>query len=206
MTVSLHRTIVVLPRPSSVGKLLNLTKAILDSMTGNSWFPSPTPSLAKVAAARDALQAAEVSTLSKTRGTTAVRNQKKVELWSLLVRLKAFVQGVADDNPENAASIIESSGMSVKKPSVQAKPALVAKPGKVRGAAWLIVRAVAREASYEWQWSADGGETWNTAAVTLQAKTLIKGLPSATTCLFRFRAVTRRGRTDWSQPVACLLP
>jgi hypothetical protein len=205
MTVSLHRTLVALKRPSEVPALVSLTHAIVKSMTGNSSFPSPSPSLAKVAAALADLEAAEVARLTRARGTAAVRNEKRATLVSLLVRLKAHVQGVADDDPENAVSIIESAGMSVKKPTALPKPPFTVKPGPVSGSVLLVVRAVAREASYEWAWSPDQGKTWNPVPRTLQAKTPIKGLPAETTCWFRYRTVTRRERTNWSEPVAFLV-
>jgi hypothetical protein len=206
MTVSLHRTLVVLKRPTQVPVLLRFTQLIISKMKGNPRFPSPSPSLAKVAAAMAALEEAEVATQSKTRGLVAARNAKHATLVSLLERLKGYVQSVADDDPDNAVSIIESSGMSVKAPTAAAKPPLVAKPGKVKGAVRLAARAVAKEASYEWAWSSDRGETWHEEPKTLQAKTAITGLPSEVTCLFRFRARTRRKLTDWSGAVACLVP
>jgi hypothetical protein len=206
MTVSLHRTLVVLKRPTQVPALLRFTQLIIAKMTGNPRFPSPSPSLAKVTAALADLEDAEVATQSKTRGLVAARNAKLSTLVSLLERLRGYVQSVADDDPDNAVSIIESAGMSVKAPTAAAKPPLYAKPGKVKGSARLVARAVAKEASYEWAWSSDGGKTWDEAPKTLQAKTVITGLPSEVTSLFRFRARTRRKLTDWSEPVACLVP
>jgi hypothetical protein len=135
-----------------------------------------------------------------------VRNARLARLESLVKRLKAYVQAVADDDPDNAVSIIESAGMSVKKPTAPSKPPLYVKPGRVSGAVRAVARAVAKEAQYEWQWSSDGGKTWEDAPKTLQAKTVIRGLPSEVKCLFRFRAVTRRKRTDWSEPVAGVVP
>ena len=46
-------------------------------------------------------------------------------------------------------------------------------------------------ASYEWEYSTDGGKTWVTTPVTLQAKTTILGLTAGTTVQFRHRPVTK---------------
>ena len=62
-----------------------------------------------------------------------------------------------------------------------------------------------RRASYEWQWSGDGGKTWTNVPATLQAKTTVLGLPSGTVLQFRVRAVTRTGEGDWSQVVSVLV-
>jgi hypothetical protein len=205
MTVSMHRTLAVLKLPTQVPALISVTQAIVKAMTGNPSFPSPSPSLVKVVAALSALRDAEVAALASTRGTVAVRNDKRAELVSLLARLREYVEGVADDNPEMAASIIESAGMRVKKATAASKPSFDVKPGAVAGSVRLVVRAAAKEARYEWAWSDDDGDTWRPAPATLQAKTVISGLPSESTCWFRYRAVTRRGGTDWSEPFAFLV-
>jgi hypothetical protein len=70
----------------------------------------------------------------------------------------------------------------------------------------MAVRAAAKDATYEWQWSADGGKTWTTAPATQQAKTVLTGLPSGVMCLFRYHAVTRKGTSNWSEPVAFRMP
>jgi hypothetical protein len=41
--------------------------------------------------------------------------------------------------------------------------------------------------------------------VTLQAKTTIAGLVPGSTAQFKYRAVTRTGEGDWSQPVSLLV-
>lgn len=205
MTVSMQRTLVALNLPLSTAKLLRLAEVIVEKMTDNEWFPSPSPSLAKVTAASQALESAEVDRLSGTKGKAAVRNAKRSALWSLLTRLKAYVQGVADDNPEHAASIIEGAGMDVKQKTPPKKPPFEVKPGPVSGSVRLVVRAVAKEAFYEWGVSTDGGKTWTSRGKTAQTQKILKDLPVGETCSFRFRATTRRGQGDWCAPVAFLV-
>ncbi len=43
----------------------------------------------------------------------------------------------------------------------------------------------ARRASYEWEYSTDGGKTWVAAPPSLQSKTTVTGLLSATMTQFR---------------------
>ncbi|HEY3818623.1 MAG TPA: fibronectin type III domain-containing protein [Polyangiaceae bacterium] len=205
MTASMQRPQAVLKLPSRNPARIAAARVIVARMTDNPWFPSPTPSLASVTAAIDAFHEAEVATLSRARGAAAVRDAKRTLLTKVLGRLQAYVQGVADDNPESAVTIIESAGMSVKKPTSVAKAPFAVQPGDVSGSVRLVLLAVAKRASYEWQWSRDGGKTWNTAEKTLTAKTVVSGLPAETTCLFRHRATTRTGMGDWSEPVAFLV-
>jgi hypothetical protein len=205
MTVSMHRTLASLRLPTKASALVQVARAILEAMTNNRSFPNPSPSLAAIAAAIADLQAAEVATLSRTRGTAAARDDKRAALVSLLVRLKGYVQGVADDDPDRAATLIESAGMNVKPKGGPAKAPFDVKPGAVSGSVRLVARAVAKEATYQWAWSTDGGATWRPAPVTPQAKTVLSGLPSDSKCWFRCRTVTRRGEGNWSESVAFLV-
>jgi hypothetical protein len=205
MTKSMHRVEVSLDLPTRVPDVVGYAQRIVLSMTESPWFPSPMPSLAEVAAAVEDLGAAQVATLSGTRGTIELRDEKLEVLVSLLKRLKAYVQGVADDNPENAGSIIESSGMNVKKKGSYTKPDFAVKPGRVRGSVRLEVRSAGDRGGYEWAWSIDGGKTWLTRATT-QTSTDIDGLPSGVTCLFRYRVTTpREGTGNWSEAVEFLV-
>jgi len=102
MTVSMHKTQAALKLPTQVPALLGVARAILHAMTDNPSFPAPAPPLATVAAALAGLDDAEVATQTRTRGTVEVRNAKRAVLVGLLVRLKAYVQGVADENPRSS--------------------------------------------------------------------------------------------------------
>lgn len=206
MTKSTHRLRVALYLPESVPSLLGVVDVVLKGMTGNPFFPSPQPSLASVAAVLAELRDAEVAASLRTRGTAELRDEKLAALLSLLGRLKAYVQGVADDDPEHAGSIIESAGMSRWKAGAGAKPPFTVKAGRVDGSVLLSVRAAAKDGAYLWEWSADDGKTWNTAPTTKQTTTTVTGLPSGVMCLFRFRSVVRSGMSDWSEPQAFRVP
>ena len=205
MTVSMNKTLAALKLPTQVPALLGVAEAIVLAMSGNPSFPGPTPSLVAVAAALADLHDAEVATLTRTRGTVSVRNDKCAALNSLLVRLKAYVQGVADADPERAAELIERAGMSVKRAFVRAKLPFEVMPGAVSGSVRLVVRSAGDRASYQWAWSTDGGATWRSAASTLQARTVLSGLTPGSTCSFRCRAVTKTGEGEWSETRSILL-
>ena len=65
--------------------------------------------------------------------------------------------------------------------------------------------AASRRAAHDWEYSTDGGKTWVGAPSTLGARTTVTGLPAGTAVLFRFRALTKTGEGDWSQPTALLV-
>jgi hypothetical protein len=205
MTESMHRTLVVTRLPKSAPALLLLTRAVLTAMDGNPSFPSPRPSLAAVASALAELEEAQSATQSRTRGTREARDAKQAALVALFRTLRGYVQGVANGDPDNAGSIIESAIMSVKRPAVQTKPPFAVKSGRVSGSVVLAVRSAGDRVSYGWQWSTDGGIKWRVAPATTQARTEIAGLLVGTTCWFRFRVVTKDGEQDWSQPLSSVV-
>ena len=205
MTVSMKRILAAVYPPENTGALVILATAIVDKIDGNAHFPNPVPALAKVKEAIDALQEAEVVSQSRTRGTKEARNEARTKLSSLLTRLRAHVQGVADDDPDNAGSIIESAGMSVQPKGPRAKPLLTARKGSVQGTVVLAAKAAAKVATYLWQMSDDGGRTWTDLPSTIQAKTKVSSLVPGRTYSFRYRALTRRGTSDAVDPVSIIV-
>ncbi|HEX3345261.1 MAG TPA: hypothetical protein VHS09_11845, partial [Polyangiaceae bacterium] len=152
------------------------------------------------------LQNAETVALSRTKGAVTVRNEKRTVLVGLLQQLRGYVQGVADATPENAASIIQSAGLAVRKVPTHAPRTFAARQGTVSGAAKIVAVSAGPRSSYDWEYSIDGGKTWVAAPSTIQAKTSVAGLPAGTTVLFRYRAVTAKGgQGDWTQPTGLLV-
>jgi hypothetical protein len=204
MGLSMNRVLVALYPPEKAGALVILARSICDRMDGNAYFPSPVPSLAKVRKAIVALEDAAAVAESKKRGTATARDKLLSALRSLLTRLKAYVQGMADDNPEHAVAMIESAGMSVQPKGQRTIAILAVRRGRVSGEVRLVAKAVAKLATYFWQMSEDDRATWIDLPKTLQAKTGVKNLEPGHTYWFRFRALTRRGTGEWCDPVAII--
>jgi hypothetical protein len=205
MTMRQNRAFVVLHLPTKVPDLIQTAKAIIAAAKGNPAVPNPNPPLAKLRALIVALDKAETATATRTIGTVPARDEARAALRQALNAFKAHVQRLADLDQENAAAIITSVAMSVRKESSRRKAAFVAKTGRTSGSVILEVRAAAKRASYGWQWSVDGGKTWIDAGTTLQAKTTITGLPVAKYVQFRYRAVTKNGVGDWSDPITFMV-
>lgn len=196
---------VALKLPLPVPELIKVAQAIIAALTNNPHIPNPNPPLTALNSALNALVTTETATKTRAAGTVAARNVARTNLLSLLHATKANVQQIADSNPEQAEAIITSAGMQVRKTAVRTKAPLTAKPGAVSGTVQLVAKAAAVRASYEWEWSGDGGKTWTAASPTLQSKTDIAGLPVGTVVQFRFRAITKIGAGDWSQPISVLV-
>jgi hypothetical protein len=200
-----HAALVALKLPTKVPALVQYAQGIVKSMTGNPSFPNPTPTLAQVTAAITALSAAETAALARTKGAVLTRDNARVALVTLLKQLGGHIQTIADADTDNSAAIIASAGIAVRKTPVRPPRAFHATTGDVSGSAKLVAPAAARRASYDWEYSPDGGKTWVAAPSTLGARTTITGLPSGTTVQFRFRALTKGGEGDWSQPTSLLV-
>jgi hypothetical protein len=106
--LSIHRATISLDIPNKIAALIFYANNVVQKMTGNATFPTPTPTLAALTAAVVALTAAETAVLTRTKGAATVRNDKRTTLVSLLQQLDGYVQAVADATPENGAAIIES--------------------------------------------------------------------------------------------------
>jgi hypothetical protein len=204
-TTNTHRAIVSLNLPKKVPALITYTSNIVDGMTDNPSFPAPTPTLAVITTAISALQTAETGTLARTKGAAATRDEKRAALVALMQQLRTYIQTVSDGNPATATSVIQSARLTVRKAATPRARVFTAKHGPVSGTAQLVAPSAGTRASYEWQYSPDGGKTWVTLPPTLQAKTSVSGLQPATVVELKYRAVTKTGATDWSPTVSLVV-
>jgi hypothetical protein len=204
-TKSVHRSLVSLDLPKKVPALISFATSVATAMAGNTWFTALAATLAALTTAIAALQVAQSAAIARTKGAVTARNDKKAALVALLQELKADIQKIADANADNSAAIIQSAGVAVKKTAVRPPRVFSAAQGPVSGTAKLVTASAGHRASYEWQYSTDGGKTWLEATATLQAKTSVTGLTPGATAQFRYRSVTKAGLGDWSAPVSLLV-
>jgi hypothetical protein len=202
------RVQVVLKLPKyQVPLLVSQARGIVQRMTGNSWFPSPEPPLADVQAAVDGLAVAEAATVTRTAGSVEVRNDKRRGLVVLLDYLRAHVELVANANKEHARAIAESAGMYLKEKGGPSVPVFHAKPGRVSTEVDLVAPSAGDRASYEFQYSLDGGKTWLglPEPFTTKATVTVTGLTPGATVHFRHRASVKGVLGDWSDVVAIIV-
>jgi hypothetical protein len=199
---TVHRAIVSLKLPSAVAALIAVARAILLALTGNASFSNPTPTLAAFLAAIVDLENAESAAQSRAKGAVQVRDAKRTTLLLLLDELKGYVQKVADADKENGDALIHSAGMGLRKVGVHAPRVFHATAGSVSGSVQLVTANAGPRASYDWEWSTDGGKTWQVAPSTTRSKTLFSGLVPATTVMFRSRSLTHAGEGDWTTPIS----
>jgi hypothetical protein len=205
--MSTHNSpVATLSSPPQNKQLITFARAVHEHLSGNLHFPSPSPTLALFAANIAAFEVAETKAATRAKGAAKERDAKRQKVKEDLGHLRDYVQSVVEKQAtgEDAAAMIESTFMSVRKAYKRSKGELSAKNTGVSGTVVLDAKAIAPAAVYYWQYSLDQ-ETWTSVPKTMKARTVIAGLTRAATYYFRFRGFTRAGEIGFSQVVSLLV-
>ena len=166
------RVIVTLDLPKPVLALLALAKAIQAAIAANPGiFKTPVPPLSQLASDLAALDTAQAA-IASVKGAVEARNAKRVIVVADLHALRAYVQGLCDADPANAASIAQAAKMSTRPPPKRTKNDVNVKAGPTSGTLAIDGSLLPRRSSQAWEYSTDGGQGRSTSppAPTLQAK------------------------------------
>jgi hypothetical protein len=193
-------------RDTSVAEVIVSGRHIAALMNENKdlWFPAPTPTLEIVSKNLDALEAAEVTARTKAKGAAAARDTVLAIVHRDLDGLRHYVQSISDQNPGREAEIAGAAGMLTRKEGKHEKPTLAITMTKTPGEVLLRAKAV-NGASYEWQYSLDGGKTWVTAGHSTVADLTIPDLTVGAIYWFRLRTTLGHTTNDWSQVVSFMV-
>jgi hypothetical protein len=176
------------------------------SMTGKAHFPNPNPALATISAQALALDAAFANSLSRTKGTVGKMHLALKTLSISLKGLAAYVETIANADPDNASIIITEAGMTEKKPIIHQAKTFSVVPGKVQGTAIINIKAVPAS-SYSYQMTID--PNLSTSWVTIYAATRVKyvkeGLTSGTRYYFRAAVSTKGKQGNWGNVLNILV-
>ena len=192
------KAIAVLKMSTKVKNLITFAQSVATSMLANpTSFPSPNPTLVTFQAHINALITAETAVLARTKGAVETRNAKVAVVRGDLDGMRGYVQAVADAaNPGNAAALIESAGMTIRKVTQRDKAQLSIKQGAVSGSVVVMAKAAGKRAAYNWQYSTDQ-KTWTSLPQTIQAKTGASGLTAGTVYYFRVQSLLPTGEGSW---------
>jgi hypothetical protein len=196
--------VAVLKLAKRINNVVAFAQHVVLSMTDNPDFPEPTPPLSVVQSDIDSLARAQAAVLSRTSGSTSARDARLALLRLHLQALRSYVQVVANGlKATEAARVIASSGLAVKRRGVHPKQAASALPGPVSGAVLLTAPFANKRAAYSWEY-AEGAAEWTALSDTMQASTTIEALTPGRLYRFRVRARTSAGIGDWTEPVVFL--
>jgi hypothetical protein len=154
MTQLLFTIMVVLGLPSRNKDLIAWVKTLIVKMTGNAYFPTPSPSLSTVSTALADFESAE-TTMKTKKGVKGDRATKRRALVAVLKHLRDYVQGACEADPEHAAAIAESAGMRLMRFVAAAKAVFAVYQGPVSGSVVCDVKAPGIHATYYFSYSLD---------------------------------------------------
>jgi len=183
------------------------SELIVTKMSGNSNFPTPAPALASITALINTAKQAISTASTKNKGTAAPMHEAIQALEAEMKGLVGYVETIANANQANGTSIIQSSGMDVKKPASRKPKTFSVKAENSPGAVLLNTKAVSRS-SYNYQVTTDStlASGWTTIAISNTAKYLKTGLTSGTRYFFRVAIVTKNVQGDWSPVLNVVAP
>jgi hypothetical protein len=212
MTTVRRLRVVLKIRRQSTASVLGRARAIAQGMAADTTrFAAPTPPLATLQSQIEAVEAAEHKAQTRTKGTVAERNFQRDALVGMLETERAYVQVLCDASPEQAEVIIKAAGMEVARPPSHADPLLKVVSGASSGAVTLDAHAArltgrtGKRAFFNWQWTADGGQTFHDAPPTARGKTTIANLPLLSMVGFRVSVTDTRGPGAWSEVVSVVV-
>jgi hypothetical protein len=178
-------------------------------------FASPTITMAEFLILITALAAAQQYVLAtRSTGSAAARDVRRNLVWMAMESLRVYVQGLCDVVSADAAiALIETAGLRVAATPVHTKPLLAATPTTTPGLVHLSANAsllvgpadIHKRPTFHWQWSADGGQTWNSSTSTPHASTDIPGLSLLGTYSFRVSVTVGKVPGAWSQAISLFL-
>jgi len=168
-------------------------------------FVKPRPRLSVVEKHIVALERAQVRALTRADGAAKARDARRAVVQGDLEALRSYVQLLITGNPAaEGAAIVAGAGMNVKNARGPDKLSFTVKQLRQSGSVHLYVRAVRGAVSYEWEYCIEGA-AWIRLPPTVRADTRVNGLDSGASYSFRYRAMTKAGLSDWSDPVRLLV-
>ncbi|HEY0031277.1 MAG TPA: fibronectin type III domain-containing protein [Bacteroidia bacterium] len=183
----------------SVAKKTARTRFIVASMEDNPHFPAPNPALSVITANADALDAARVTAMGGGPDDTAFMHSKELLLDFSLKSLAAYVEWIANQDPNSAEAIIRSAGMEMKVQVPYQAHEFQVRNTPHSGEVKLSTRYVAN-ATFIWHISHDPSaeQNWKEITCTRQSKLIHSGLESGVRYYFRVAVLDRFGMNPWS--------
>lgn len=208
-----HRLRVLLDiEPKKYPKLIGRGHAIYNGLTGNQTLFVPAyAGLPTLETRIDALDQAQQLVSTRAKGAVAARNLRARELITSLEGAQNYVQELVDANPEQGMLLIEKATMKAAEVATYNKPFLRAVQ-MVPSTTVLVIANVGLlkvglkgRIFFNWQYTANGGQSWVNMPSTPHGQTEIAALAPMQTYGFRVNVTHRKGTTAWSDAVTLLV-
>jgi hypothetical protein len=197
---------------SSTASVLGRAYAVINGMGADPIrFSAPVPPLPTLKGQTAKVELAEHVAATRVKGAAAARNVERQHLVQMLETERSYVQTLCDASPDQAVAILEAAGMVAAPTPVRNEPILKVTVGVQSGTVNLDANATVlagrsgKKTCFNWQWTTDGGQTFDSAPVTPHARTTIANLAPLTMVGFRVSVTDIKGPGAWSQIVTILV-
>ncbi len=170
-------------------QMIDFSKHVISSMSGNAYFPAPLPALNTISTNIANLDAAVMLANTRTPSATADKHAKRKLLHDSMTSLGFYVEAIANQDPANALTIITSAGMTPKK-DLPPKPSgfrlvLTGVPGEVK-----LLTDWVRLAGYKWEYTTTPeDETSWIETDSMKRELLLSGLTTGLRYYFRVAVI-----------------
>ncbi len=179
--------------------LISNTRHYVTSITGNTHFPTPSPDLASITTQVNLVESDRIVTLTRLPGSVAKLKAEIKKLEIMLKALAAYVESIANADPDHASDIIASAGMPEKKAPVRKAKAFSVVNGKLKGSVDLSNKGTLR-ATYIYQMTTDPNTaaSWAYIYTGSNVRFTKAGLTSGTKYFFRGALSIKGVQGDWT--------
>ena len=189
----------------SVANLLEFARLIKNSISVSTYFTTPEPPLADLTTAINKLSNEHSAPASP--GKAARVKQYAIALRQMLTEEGAYVESVANADPENAVSIIESASMRVKHERRASPNGFRLKITGIPGEIQLRTNSEARSAFlFQFTTTADLPGSWVDLYFGTRAGYKATGLVSGAKHYFRVMKIDKNGKSPWSNVLSIMVP
>jgi hypothetical protein len=191
--------IALLLSDKSVPQIISEAEHYVLRIQGNSYFPKPSPDLQSISAQIAVLEQAYYLSLTRVRGSVSGMHTELQKLCVLVTGLAGYVQTIANQDPEHAALIINSSGMQIKQLAPSPRRLFRVRRGKYSNSILLDSRAIKRAAvAYQMTKTPQIPSSWEYIYFGTKVKFEIEGLDPNAEYFFRMANSIRGEMTAWS--------
>ncbi len=197
------RKVALLLNKMTTAQKVQFARTVVIAMTGNVHFPTPAPALSGISTDATNLETAYQTAQTRAKGSSAQMHAMLKVLELALRALANYVETIANADPDNAVSIIESAGLSVKKASPP-KPRILQVVASGKGEVTLSC-PTEKSGTYKWEFTTGDPSVeanWKFLTEVRKSKFVQTGLTSATTYHFRQTTFGLKGLGPVSQVVS----
>jgi hypothetical protein len=186
-------------------EVISRSRIYVTEMTGNAYFPNPSPSLSSISTQIQLLEDAFSKSQTGLKGSVAQLIPIRRQLLLMLKALAAYVEAVANEESDLAGPIIQSAGMDVKRAPPKPNRAFTAEALPMSGQIRLSTQAIPRSVFiYQVSTQPNNPASWETVHIDLRVKKTLTGLTPGIRYYFRMATVTNKIQSDWSPMVAVI--